>query len=225
MLPYPRFGLTELLRFVPILARFIRKVLFMKTLMVSALLALASMATASFAEGKCWSGCGGAVFANAGAGGFAGTAMGGDWTDTFSNQDANAITLTDTNPEFAIGSASLSQQTGGVAYGHNSAGGELFMSGETFAYAQVGRRGVGADTYTLGFGNVGADASGEYTEVQTSLYGQSSQNSLAVDTPDGGVAESEAEQLTFGSAYGSAYGSVQAATQVSVSVVSVAEAN
>ena len=197
----------------------------MKTLMLSALLALASMATASNAEGNCWSGCGGAAFAAAGAGGFAGTAMGGDWSNTFSNQDANTISLADTNPEFAVGRSSLNQQTGGVAYGQNSAGGELFMSGATFTYAQVGQRGVGADTYTLGVGSTGANASGEYTEVQTSLYGQSSQNSLAVDTSWGGEAQSEAEQLTFGSAYGSAYGSEHAATQVSVSVVSVAEAN
>lgn len=196
----------------------------MKTLMLSAL-ALTLMSTASFAQGNCWYGCGSPAFASAGAGGFAGTAMGGDWSNTFSNQDANAITLTDTNPEFAVGSASINQQTGGVSYGQNSAGGELYMSGETLSYAQVGRRGVGAGTYTLGVGSTGANASGEYTEVQTSLYGQSSQNSLAVDTSDGGETQSEAEQLTFGSADGSAYGSEQAVTQVTVSVVSVAEAN
>ena len=196
----------------------------MKTLMLSAL-ALTLMSTASFAQGNCWYGCGSPAFASAGAGGFAGTSMSGGWTETWSYQEADTFTLTDTNPEFAIGGASLKQQTGGMAYDHKSVSGEILMSGETLDYAQVGRRGVGANTYTLGAGMANADASGEYTEVQLNLLGQSVHDNLAVDTPDGGVAKSEAEQLTFGSVLGSAYGSEQAATQVSVSVVSVAEAN
>lgn len=194
----------------------------MKTTMMLSVLAISLIGTASFAEGNCWD-CGGPAFATAGAGGFAGTAMDGDWTDTFSNQEGDSLALADTDG-FAVGSASLFQQTGGVSYDHNNIHGELYMQGETFAGSQVGWWGENASTFTFGLGNAEAEASGEYTEVQASLYGQSSQYSMAVDTPYGGGTVSQAEQLTFGTVYGSAHGNNLASTHVSVSVMSVAVA-
>lgn len=190
-------------------------------LAVSAAALLTMFGSVSSAGGKCWSNCDGAAFASAGAGGFAGTAMGGGWSDTFSMQDA--ATFTDVSPKNAFASSHLTQQTGGIAIDGYTAGGELFMDGSTNSYAQVGRHGVGADSYTQGTGSGFADSSGGYVGV--TLYGTSDQSSYASDSPWGSEACADATQLTFGSAYGEATGSNLAVTNVGVSVSSYAETN
>ena len=76
-----------------------KKVSTMKKLMILVALALASLSSAALAGGKCWD-CSGSGFASAGAGGFAGTAIGGDWgSDNFSNQDADALSYA--TPKYA----------------------------------------------------------------------------------------------------------------------------
>lgn len=194
-------------------------------LAASAAALLAMFGSASFAGGKCWSNCNGSAFASAGAGGFAGTAMGGKWKNTFSDQTALTLSLADTKPESALADAALHQETGGAASGPGGVGGELYMQGETNVYAQVGRRGVGADTNTEGTGTIYAEGTGDHTYMDVSLYGASNQSSYAVDTPWGDDDGAEAEQVTVGVASGVSYGSHSATTEVGVSVSSYAEAN
>ena len=97
------------------------------------------------------------------------------------------------------------------------------MTGNTFSDATVGRRGVGANSFTEGTGEVSAQSTNGYVEVV--LYGASEQLSYAIDTPYGSEACADATQLTFGSAYGEAHGSDVAVTEVSVSVSSTAATN
>lgn len=163
-------------------------------------------------------------YAEGGAGGFAGTAVDGWKSKAWSKQDADVITRVDTDPNYAAAVAGLEQSTGGYAMGYEISG-QLYMEGGTNTYAQVGRRGTGADTYTEGTGGMyGAVVAGHGT-VKGTLSGESDQYSMSIDTPYGGGSDSEAQQLTEGSVKGSAYGRDAAATEVGVSVTSVAEAN
>lgn len=175
----------------------------------------------ALAEGWGWGSSG---YAEGSAGGFAGTAVDGWKAETWSDQEANVITRVDTRPNYAAAVSSLEQSTGGYAKGY-WIGGELYMEGGTETYAQVGKRGTGADTYTQGTGGMYGEVVAGHGKVVGMLAGDSEQSSKSVDTPWGGYSDSEAQQLTVGSVSGSAHGGDAAATEVGVSVSSVASAN
>lgn len=190
-------------------------------LSIMALAMALGFTNAALADGYNWGSSG---YAEAGAGGFAGTAVEGWKGKTWSKQDADVITRVDTDPNYAAAVSSLEQETGGYAKGY-WIGGELYMEGATSTYAQVGKRGTDASTYTQGTGGMyGAVLAGNGT-VKGTLSGESDQSSKSVDTPWGGYSDSEAQQLTEGSVEGSAYGRNSAATEVGVSVTSTASAN
>jgi hypothetical protein len=200
----------------------------MKLKMIAAS-AAALVLSATVASATCYGygcyGSGQAAEAGANAGGFAGTAMNGHWSKTWSKQNADVFTRADTKPEYGTGVASLEQRTGGWAMDRDSIGGDLLMEGETSASAKVGRRGVDASTSTLGTGVMGGSADGRYSSVSGNLSGESEQGSFALDTSFGGVDKSHAQQMTSGSVHASAKDRDMATTEVGVSVFSAATAD
>lgn len=201
-----------------------------KVITTSALLALAMLSVGLPASAN---GCdmyarcdnNGSIYASAYANGFAGTGMDGRWSETHTNSAALALSSTDTRPASAGAVAALEQETWGTAADRDFVEGELYMEGETGAYAQVGRHGEEASTSTKGTGSMYGIANGHESGVAGGLAGESSQGSIAVDTKWGGDSDAEAEQSVAGVVTGHANDRHLATVEVGVSVSSHAEAN
>lgn len=141
--------------------------------------------------------------------------------------DLDAVTRTDTRPNYAAGKASL--ELSGMFYGkdRNYVFGELVSGGNTGALADSGKGpGAAAGTETGGLVVVeGGAVSDGYSKVTGAGYIASEERSVALDTGRYETADAEAQHVAMGNVNSVAVGSNYASSGGSVTAVSSASAD